>query len=142
MTNPSNLPNSAQNSPANASVSEEDRGKILQRGGEELLLEKVDDRFTVHAGSGQQARDLANQFPATIAPGTAPPELTEFVVDPAQKDQVLNEVRQDHNVEYASHVYQVKNSPASRIYLTNQITIQFTPTVSAETIAAITSELG
>jgi len=77
MTNPSNLPNSAQNSPANASVSEEDRGKILQRGGEELLLEKVDDRFTVHAGSGQQARDLANQFPATIAPGTAPPELTE-----------------------------------------------------------------
>ncbi len=142
MTNPSNLPNSAQNSPANASVSEEDRGKILQRGGEELLLEKVDDRFTVHAGSGQQARDLANQFPATIAPGTAPPELTEFVVDPAQKDQVLNDIRQDNNVEYASHVYQVKNSPASRIYLTNQITIQFTPTVSAETIAAITSELG
>ncbi len=142
MTNPSNVPNSAQNQPANASVAEESRGKILQRGGEELLLEKVDDRFTVHAGSGQQARDLANRFPATVAPGTAPPELTEFVVNPAQKDQVLNEVRQADTVEYASHVYQVKDNPASRIYLTNQVTIQFAPSVSAETIAAITSELG
>lgn len=131
-----------QNSAANASVAPESRGRILQRGGEELLIEKVDDRFAVQAKSQQQVEDLAKHISAEIDPNAGPPQLTEFVVDPTQTDQVMREVRQSDAVDYASHVYQIQDNLGSRIYLTNEITIQFAPNVSAETIAAMTSELG
>lgn len=128
--------------PGNASIPEESRGKILQRGGEELLLEKVPGRFAVNATSKEQAWGLVNKFPTEINPGVAPPKLTEFIVDPAQANEVMQQVRAEDEVNYASHVYQIKDNPASKIYLTNQITIQFAPQVDAETIAAIAQEFG
>jgi subtilisin family serine protease len=128
--------------PGNASIPEECRGSILQRGGEELLLEKVEDRFTVNAHSKEQVQELARRIPAEVNPGAAPPRLTEFRVDPAQADQVMQQVRASEEVNYASHVYQIKDNPASQIYLTNQLTIQFAPQVSAETISAIAQEFG
>jgi subtilisin family serine protease len=137
-----NQPNPSNEPPANASVAEESRGKILQRGGEELVIEKVNDRFAVQAKSQQQVEDLAKSIPAEIDPKAGPPQLTEFVVNPIQKDQVLKEVRGSDAVDYASNIYQIKDNPGSRIYLTNEITIQFAPSVKAETIAAIATELG
>jgi hypothetical protein len=109
--------------PGNASIPEECRGSILQRGGEELLLEKVEDRFTVNAHSKEQVQELARRIPAEVNPGAAPPRLTEFRVDPAQADQVMQQVRASEEVNYASHVYQIKDNPASQIYLTNQLTV-------------------
>ncbi len=133
MTNP-------PQSPGNASIPDENRGKILQRGGEELLVEKLDDRFAVNATSKQQAWDLTNKVPVQINPGAAPPQLTEFTVDPAQKDQVLSQVRAEGQVNYASNVYQFKDNPSSKLYVTNQITIQFDPTVKNDVIQAIAKE--
>lgn len=130
----------ASNSQGNASIPDENRGKILQRGGEELLVEKLDDRFAVNATSKQEAWNLVNKVPVQINPGTAPPQLTEFIVDPAEKDQVLNQVRSEDQVNYASHVYQLQGNPGSQLYVTNQITIQFAPLVKAETIHAIAQE--
>lgn len=124
----------------NASIPDENRGRILQRGGEELIVEKLDDRIAVNATSKQNAWDLVNKAPVQINPGAAPPQLTEFIVDPNQKDQVLNQVRSDDTVNYASHVYQVKDNPGSKLYVTNQITIQFDPTVKPEVIGAIAQE--
>ena len=124
----------------NASIPDENRGKILQRGGEELLVEKLDDRIAVNATSKQEAQNLVNKAPVQINPGAAPPQLTEFIVDPAQKDQVLNQVRADDQVNYASHVYQFKDNPASKLYVTNQITIQFDPAVKPDVIRAIAAE--
>lgn len=126
----------------NTSIPEDCRGSVLQRGGEELLLEKVDDLFTVNATSKEQAWGLVNKVPVELNPGAAPPQLTEFKVDPAQKDEVMQQVRAADEVNYASHVYQIKDNPASRVYFTNQITIQFAPEVGAETIAAIAQEFG
>ncbi|MBW4420208.1 MAG: S8 family serine peptidase [Myxacorys californica WJT36-NPBG1] len=131
-----------ENGAGNAKISAENRGSILQRGGEELLLEKVDDRFAVNATSKEAAWDLANHFPAERKVGMAPPKLTEFMVDPAQSDQVMQEIRALDQVNYASHIYQFKDNPGSQVYLTNQITIQFAPQVNADTIAAISQEFG
>ncbi len=128
--------------PGNANIPNENRGKILQRGGEELLLEKLNDRFTINVNSKDQAWDLAKKIPAEINPGAAPPQLTEFKVDPAQTNQVMQEVRASNEVNYASHVYQLQDNPASRIYLTNQITVQFAPTVTPEKMSAIAQEFG
>ncbi|MBD1825237.1 S8 family serine peptidase [Cyanobacteria bacterium FACHB-DQ100] len=133
MTNPSQ-------SQGNASIPEENRGRILQRGGEELLVEKLDDRFAVNATSKEQAWDLVNKAPIQINPGAAPPQLTEFVVAPNQKVQVLNQVRSEEQVNYASHVYQIKDNPGSKLYVTNQITVQFDPAVSPDVIRSIAEE--
>jgi subtilisin family serine protease/subtilisin-like proprotein convertase family protein len=126
--------------PGNASIPEESRGKLLQRGGEELLLEKVEDRFAVNAKTKEQVRDLAAKIPAEPNPNVALPKMTEFIVDPAQADEVMQQVRNAEEVNYASHVYEIKNSPGTRVYLTNQITIQFAPRETPETIAAIAKE--
>ncbi|BAU10651.1 peptidase S8 and S53, subtilisin, kexin, sedolisin [Leptolyngbya sp. NIES-3755] len=133
MTNPANPQ-------GNASIPDENRGRILQRGGEELIVEKLDDRFAVNATSKQEAWDIVNKAPVQINPGAAPPQLTEFIVDPNQKDQVLNQVRLEDAVNYASHVYQIKDNPGSKLYVTNQITVQFDPNVKPEVIRSITQE--
>jgi subtilisin family serine protease len=117
-------------------------GQVLQRGGEELLLEKVTDRFTVSSTDQVAIANLVQPLPAEISPHRAPAQLTEIVVDPAQRDAVMAQARSTDAVKYASHVYRIKNDPASQIYLTNEITIQFTPQVTTAAIVRLTAEFG
>ena len=128
--------------PVGAGMPEDSVGRVLQRGGEELLLEKVTDRFTVSATDSQAIAQLVRPLPAEISPERRPGQLTEIVVNPTQRDAVMQQLRQADAVDYASHVYQIQNNPGSRIYLTNQITIQFAAGVSPGTIAQITTPLG
>lgn len=140
MTNltPANSPGNSGNS----SMPESSVSKVLQRGGEELLLEKVTDRFTVSSSDPTALSNLVEPLPAEISSDRAPAQLTEIVVDPAQRDTVMQQVRQADAVNYASHVYQLQNDPGSRVYLTSQITIQFAPQVGANTIAQLTAAVG
>jgi subtilisin family serine protease len=126
-----------------AAMPESSVGRVLQRGGEELLLEKVDDRFTVSATDKAALSSLVQQVPAaSVNPVKAPGNVAEVVVDPAQRDAVMSQMRQADAVNYASHVYQLKDDPASRIYVTNQITIQFAPHVTPAEIVQIATEAG
>jgi subtilisin family serine protease len=117
-------------------------GKVLQRGGEELLLEKVGDRFTVKAANQSAMVNLVEALPAELSTEEAPQQLTEIVVEPGQRDQVMQQVRESEQVDYASHVYQFQDDPTSRVYITDQVTVQFVPQVSPEAIAEITAEVG
>ena len=132
------------NAPGNqgAAMPESSVSKVLQRGGEELLLEKVDDRFTVNATDKAAIARLIQPLPADISPTRVPAKLTEIVVDPAQRDAVMQQVRDADTVNYASHVYQLKDDPASRLYLTDQITVQFAAAVTAAAIAQMTTPMG
>ena len=114
---------------------------MLQRGGEELVLEKIDDRFTVTANAKDQVPQLANQVSAQVN-AVRLPKMTEFVVPAADRDAAMKTMRQSDAVKYASHVYQFKNDPASRIYLTDRLTVQFIPALKPEAIEAITKPLG
>ncbi|HEY9858544.1 MAG TPA: S8 family serine peptidase [Candidatus Obscuribacterales bacterium] len=138
MTHDANLPSSTPGS----GVPESSTGIILQRGGEELLLEKVSDRFTVHPSSQAAVENLAEQIPAELHRSVPPAQSAEFIVDPARRDQVMQAVRSSSGVDFASHVYRVKDNPGTLIYLTNKITIQFAPQVDQATKAAIATELG
>ncbi len=138
MTHDANLPSSTPGS----GVPESSTGIILQRGGEELLLEKVSDRFTVHPSSQAAVENLAEQIPAELHRSVPPAQSAEFIVDPAQRDQVMQAVRSSSGVDFASHVYRVKDNPGTLIYLTDKITIQFAPQVDQATKAAIATELG
>jgi len=117
-------------------------GKVLQRGGEELLLKKVPDRFTVSTSDKANLENLVQPLPAEVSTAQTPAQLTEIVVNPEHRDAVMQELRQADSVNFASHVYQLKDNPGSFVYLTNQITVQFAPQVVPGAIAQIIAPLG
>ncbi len=121
-------------------VPEESVGSILQRGGEELALEKVSDRFTVRPTS--QAADVTQSVPAEPTLEIPKADLQEFIVDPSGRDQAMQAARASEDVAFASHVYQLKENPQTLVYLTDQVTIQFAPSVEEETRNAIASVHG
>ena len=121
-------------------VPEESIGSILQRGGEELALEKVSDRFTVRPTS--QAADVTQSVPAKATLEIPKANLQEFIVDPSGRDKAMQAARASEDVAFASHVYQLKENPQTLVYLTDQVTIQFAPSVEEETRNAIASEHG
>ena len=125
----------------NAAIDHTVKGLMLQRGGEELVLEKLDDRFTVTATTKDNVPQLASQVEAQVSKSRLP-KMSEFVVKPGDRDAAMKTMRQSDLVQYASHVYQFKDDPASRVYLTNRLTIQFVANLKAEAMAAITTPLG
>jgi subtilisin family serine protease len=133
-------PSSRNSNPAY--MPESSVGQVLQRGGEELLITKVDDRFTVKATSKAAVKSLVQPLPAEVSNTPAPAQMTEIVVDPAQRDRVMQTLRSANGVDYASHVYQLQNDPGSSVYLTNQLTVQFASSVSAEAINQIAAQYG
>jgi subtilisin family serine protease/subtilisin-like proprotein convertase family protein len=139
MTNEMN-PSQATN--AGDAMPEASIGKTLQRGGEELELEKVTDRFTVSSLNPTAVGELVEQLPAEVNKKLPNTELTEVVVNPTRKEAVMNQLRAADAIKFASHVYRLKDSPGTRIYLTDQVTVQFAPEVEAGAIAQITQAMG
>jgi subtilisin family serine protease len=115
---------------------------ILQRGGEELALEKVSDRFTVRLTDEQVRATLAQQIGAIAVEAIPSMGLTEFQVEPSQLEQAMQLARTSGVVEFASHVYHLKDSPNAWFYLTDQLTLQFAKQTSPETARAIVQSLG
>lgn len=112
-------------------------GAILQRGGEELILEKVSNRFTISLTS------TAQQLPATLLSFEHQPILhsllEEVRVPSANLESVMATARANDTIAFASHVYQLQSSPQTLIYLTDELTIQFAPHIDQQlqqTIAA------
>lgn len=125
-----------------ATMPEASVGRVLQRGGEELLLEKVSDRFTVQASEAATVEKLVEQSSARVSSMAMPRDLTEVVVSPAQRDQVMEQARATDEIGYASHVYQLEQDPGSRVYLTNQMTVQFRADLSQPAIEQLAAEFG
>ncbi|MBW4520157.1 MAG: S8 family serine peptidase [Scytolyngbya sp. HA4215-MV1] len=142
MTGAASFPNHSQDNLQGSGMPESSRGNILQRGGEELLLEKVADRFVVRPAAEGSLSTLGQQISAQMIEQVPRSNLTEFVVNPAQRDQAMQQARQSPAVSFVSHVYELKNAPGTRVYLTDQITIQFANQVTGDTIAAIAQEVG
>ncbi|MEL6765221.1 MAG: S8 family serine peptidase, partial [Cyanobacteria bacterium J06607_6] len=115
---------------------------ILQRGGEEILVTKVADRFTTRlTESGAIALLQESLQPVAVRP-VARGQLVEWTVEPRRLDAQIEQARAQSTVRFASHVYQLTTSPQTRIYLTERITVQFTPELSATQGAAIAQNYG
>jgi subtilisin family serine protease/subtilisin-like proprotein convertase family protein len=117
-------------------------GVILQRGGEELSLEKVGDRFTARLVPGHSPETLAQRIQAESFQPIASVDLVEFRVDPSQLDQAMQVARASDEVVFASHIYQLQGRPNTVFYLTNQITILFSDTVNRSTIGSDIAGMG
>jgi subtilisin family serine protease len=121
-------------------VSADHEGLILQRGGEELLLEKVADRFTTRLRQPEALATLqARLQPLSVRP-VAQGQLVEWTVPPDQLETDLAAVRQASEVLFASHVYRLTVSSQTWVYLTEQLTVQFAAATTAPEEAAEIAE--
>ncbi len=134
--NPSNM------SPENANHHPGGEGTILQRGGEELAIAKVADRFTVNPSSQSALTNLAETLPAQFNQSVAPAKSAEFIVTPAQRDEVMQTARDTAGIQFASHVYEIQGEPGTLVYLTDQITLQFAPQTPASVMESIATSAG
>src|SRR2546425_8268286 len=90
-------------------------GSSFQRGGQQLTVSKVADRFTVRLKRGADAQSLAttHNLGQRRALGRRH-NLEVFAVDSAERDRAMDRVRQDPSVQFASHVYPFENDQGSR----------------------------
>ncbi|MEO0458036.1 MAG: S8 family serine peptidase [Cyanobacteria bacterium P01_A01_bin.114] len=117
-------------------------GVILQRGGEELRLEKIENRLTTRLVDPDQLSTLrAVVQPLAVRP-VARGQLVEWQVPPNRLEAVLEAVRQRPDVTFASHVYRLQISPQSRFYLLDRLTVQFMPSLGIVAVDAIAASLG
>ncbi|PSR13602.1 peptidase S8, partial [filamentous cyanobacterium CCP3] len=69
-------------------------------------------------------------------------QLVEWQVAETDLEPALALARRDPAVLFASHVYRLADSPQTWVYLTEQLTVQFTPETAASAIEAILNDLG
>ncbi|TAF09616.1 MAG: peptidase S8 [Nostocales cyanobacterium] len=118
------------------------QGVVLQRGGEELILEKAWERFTI-SPTGDFSREQFSQVNGAVWRRTIPrAKLELFTVEPDQLEMAMSQARADEKVAFASHVYKFKDNPGTYLYLSNQITIQFATWVDSAKINTIASTFG
>ncbi len=106
-------------------------GVILQRGGEELILEKVLDRFTVRPATDFPSQQLSQVSWGIWQRSILQARLELFTVAPNNLEVAMSQARAAQNVAFASHVYKIKDNPGTFVYLNDQITIQFASSVDA-----------
>jgi subtilisin family serine protease len=113
---------------------------ILQRGGDELLLSKAGDRFTIRPSSTASASsDWAATIPAKLNRRIAQSNLQEYLIAPDRLEVAMTTARASDAVAFASHVYCTANNPSTFFYLSDQITIQFDEKVNDTSRNAIAS---
>jgi subtilisin family serine protease len=112
-------------------------GLVLQRGGEELILEKVLDRFTVRLTNDFPPQQLSQVSWAIWQRSIPQARLELFTVAPNQLETAMSQARADQNVVFASHIYKIKDNPGTFVYLNDQITIQFANSVDNAKIDTI-----
>ncbi|PPJ64117.1 S8 family serine peptidase [Cuspidothrix issatschenkoi] len=106
-------------------VSNNSQALTLQRGGEELMLEKTLYRFTIRT-NGNISREKLSQIPGAVWRRSIPQAKLElYTVSPDQLNTVMSQLRADENIAFVSHVYTLENNPGTFVYLSDQITIQF-----------------
>ena len=125
---------------AKAPIPESEMGLVLQRGGEQWVLEKAPDRLTVALKSNPPSgwdKDLPSLASRPIAAN-----FSELTVDPQTLETAITSARNSQDVAFASHVYQIKNAPGTYTYLSNEITIQWSETSDKATRNALIQQYG
>lgn len=117
-------------------------GSTLWQGDQKLELTKAPDRFTARVRPGVRPEALAAAHALVHAGRATRQDLEVFAVSMDARDTAMDEVRSSPDVEFASHVYQVAGDPTSRLYLTDEITVQFETGLSDTAIETLTEALG
>ncbi|MBE9201451.1 MULTISPECIES: S8 family serine peptidase [unclassified Nodularia (in: cyanobacteria)] len=127
---------------ANTGVPASSLGMILQRGGEELILEKVLDRFTVRPTTEFTSQQLSQVIWGIWQRSIPQAHLELFTVGSDQLESAMSQARAAENVAFAGHVYRIKDDPGTFVYLSDQVTVQFASGVDSARYNAIASSFG
>lgn len=117
-------------------------GSYIQRGGKELSITKIPDRFAVRMRRGSEPGEVATRYNANHRRSLVRQKMEEFSIDASELDVTMDRVRRDAGVDFASHVYAFEGDPKSKFYLSDEITVQFKPDVSDAEIEKIASNHG
>jgi subtilisin family serine protease len=139
--NPTNNPINYSGISQSAGTPKTSLGMILQRGGEELALEKVSDRFTVRPAQNISSKDLTFAKFGSWQRHIPTANLELFTVNPNELEAAMADARNSQSITFASHVYQIKNNPGNFVYLDNQITVQFVPEIDLAKIKIFAGSL-
>lgn len=115
-------------------------GEFLQRGGEELKLEKLPDRFTIRLRDMDALERLRQELNPIEVRAVARGELLEWTVPAEQLETALDSVRQNPAVLFASHVYRLQASPKTWLYLEEELTVQFASNTATNRVDAIATQ--
>lgn len=118
-------------------VTNSDEALILQRSGEEFMLEKALYRFTMRPNANFSREQLSQIHGCVWRRSISQAKLELYTVSPEQLETVMSQVRADKNVDFVSHVYKLENNPGTLVYLSDQITIQFATWVDMNKINII-----
>ena len=136
-------------------------GLILQRGGEELVLRKSRDRFTLRLRDTELGEriDSAPFSSKAAMPGSPahfslwrelplrnrqplPHHLQWVEVPEAELESAMATARQSASTQYVSHTYEIYNDPRAKVYLTDEITVEFTQPLSSTLLESLIAPLG
>jgi subtilisin family serine protease len=120
----------------------QETGLTLQRGGEELLLDKVTDRFTTQLRDPAAVETLAQRLQPDAYRPVAQGQLVEWVVPAPALEDRLTTARSHPAVAFASHVYRPRAHGDTWVYLTQELTVQFAATVTVADRQGMADALG
>jgi subtilisin-like proprotein convertase family protein/subtilisin family serine protease len=123
-------------------TNQDDPGTTLRQGGHEMKLRRKGDSFAVRMKRGGQASDMASDVGVAHSETLPDQNLVSFTVAPGRRDEAMEDVRGRSDVEFASHVYEIEGDPDSRIYLTDEITVQFSAATNDDEIEEIAERYG
>lgn len=132
--------------PISIGVAADSLGIILQRGGEEIRLEKVSDRFTLslrEATTNSPSNIPTNwqsRIPARYEGNLPNTSLELFSIASPSLNTVMATVRNLDFVAFASHVYRLVGNPQSRVYISKEITLQFASDTSEAQINTLAAK--
>lgn len=114
----------------------------LLRKGHQLSIVKVPDEFTMRTQRGVDDASFSASMGLVHKRSLRHQNLSVVAVEMSARDEAMAQVRGSEVVHFASHVYALENDPLARIYLTDEICIQFQPSISADTIEQIITPFG
>ena len=123
-------------------IENDDLGRYLWRAGERIEVVEVPDRFSARLKRGVTTDEVDADYNSEHRRRLQRQNLDEFSVDASERDAVMERVRSGGDVDFASHVYAPAQEPQAKLYLTDQITVQFKPEASEEEIERLLSEFG
>jgi len=100
-------------------------GNSFYRDGEEIAIEKIPDRIALRLKRGKRNEDISSHYNIAHDKSFYRQKIEEFVVDSKKRDEVMSDIRQGSETEFASHVYSLSDNPEAKIVFSDEITVQF-----------------
>ncbi|MCB0569723.1 MAG: proprotein convertase P-domain-containing protein [Phaeodactylibacter sp.] len=114
----------------------------LVRGGRQIAIAKIPDEFTIRTAPAVDNQALSRAFNCEVREKMGQQQLSLLSVPASYLDSAMERLRAQSEVTFASHVYALEQDPVARIYLTDEITLEFLEHTPQESIEAMMEEHG